>query len=398
MEPVLIVGAGIVGLTLGQALKQRNIPFEIYERDLHPDSRGQGWAITLHWALQYIQSLLPEETLQRIQDAQVDPDVARNDNGNFLFINLATGEPKFKIPPSKRWRVNREKMRKALLVGIEEHVHWGKRVDGILIGDDGRPQIAIESGSGEKENIAGKLVVGVEGSRSTVRRFLRPDAFRNAQLPVRFTGVAVDLTDEEAAPLRNMDPLLFQGCHPETGVFFWFSILETPANNQSGLWRVQINLSWPVKTREDEVPEIDEERLVNMKKRVTGFALFLHDAIQRIPDGTPVLEINLADWECLPWNNRDGRVTLASDAAHAMVMYRGEAANHGLLDIFHLVEAIAEIYAGGDQKAAIDRYESEMRERTAPAVRLSRQACMEAHAWDQLNDGCAILSRRKISS
>ncbi|KAL4899408.1 hypothetical protein BDW74DRAFT_163599 [Aspergillus multicolor] len=398
MEPVLIVGAGIVGLTLGQALKHRHIPFEIYERDPHPDSRSQGWAITLHWALQYIQSLLPEETLRRIQDAQVDPDVAQNDNGNFLFINLATGEPKFKIPPSKRWRVNREKMRKALLVGIEEHVHWGRRVQGLEFTTDGRPQLILDNGSEKEELVVGKLVVGVEGSRSTVRRFLRPDAYRNVQLPVRFTGVAVDLRDEEAAPLRNMDPLLFQGCHPETGVFFWFSILETPANNKSGLWRVQINLSWPVKTPEDEVPKTDEARLANMKKRATGFAPFLYDAIQRIPNGTPVLGINLADWECLSWDNRDGRVTLASDAAHAMVMYRGEAANHGLLDVFHLVEAIAEIYAGGGQKAAIDKYEREMRERTAPAVRLSRQACMEAHAWDQLNEGCAILSRRKIAS
>ncbi|KAL4983046.1 hypothetical protein BDW68DRAFT_191660 [Aspergillus falconensis] len=376
MDPVLIVGGGIVGLTLGQALKQRNIPFEIYERDLHPDSRGQGWAITLHWALQYIQALLPGETLQRIQDA-----TART--------------PIFKIPPSKRWRVNRDKMRKALLAGIEEHVHWGKRVDGVSFTDDGRPQLLFRSG--EEDYVAGKLVVGIEGSRSSVRSILRPDAYHNVQLPVRFVGVAVDLTAEEVAPLRDMDPLLFQGCHPETGVFLWFSILETPANNANGLWRVQINLSWPAKTAEDEVPSTDEESLANMKKRAAGFVPFLYETIQRIPDGTPVLEIDLADWECLPWDNRDGRVTLAGDAAHAMGIYRGEAANHGLLDIFHLVEAIANIYAGGDQKAAIDKYESEMRERTAPAVRLSRQACIEAHAWEQLKEGCAVLSRRKIA-
>ncbi|KAL3483464.1 hypothetical protein BJX62DRAFT_249460 [Aspergillus germanicus] len=398
-DPVLIVGAGIVGLALGQALKKRNIPFQIYERDPHPDSRGQGWAITLHWALQYIQALLPEETLQRIQDAQVDPEVARHDNGNFLFINLATGEPKFKIPPSVRWRVNREKMRRALLVGIEEYVHWGKRVDGVDVQEDGVRLIFGDDQDGEEggeDFVPGKLVVGIEGSRSTIRRFLRPDAYRNAQLPVRFTGVAVDLTPEEAAPLRAMDPLLFQGCHPSTGVFFWFSILETPATNPSGMYRVQINMSWRVESAEDEVAESDEGRLANMKKRAAGFAPFLLEAVQRIPEGTPVLEITLADWECLLWDNRGGRVTLAGDAAHAMVMYRGEAANHGLLDIFHLVEALTIVYAGADLPTAIDEYESEMRVRTAPAVRLSRQACMEAHAWDQLNEGSAILSKRKI--
>ncbi|KAL2854606.1 hypothetical protein BJX68DRAFT_264506 [Aspergillus pseudodeflectus] len=401
-DPVLIVGAGIVGLALGQALKRRNIPFEIYERDAHPDSRGQGWAITLHWALQYIQALLPEETLQRIQDAQVDPAVAQNDNGNFLFINLATGEPKFKIPPSVRWRVNRDKMRRALLVGIEEHVHWGKRVDGIDVRENGVRLMFDDEDKGEtegqNESATGKLVVGIEGSRSTVRRFLRPDAYRNKQLPVRFTGVAVDLTPEEAAPLRAMDPLLFQGCHPSTGVFFWFSILETPATHPSGMYRVQINMSWRVESAEDEVAQTDKGRLENMKKRAAGFAPFLFDAVQRIPEGTPVLEITLADWECLPWDNRGGRVTLAGDAAHAMVMYRGEAANHGLLDIFHLVEALTRVYAGADLPTAMDEYESEMRARTAPAVQLSREACMEAHAWDQLNEGSAILSKRKIGT
>jgi 2-polyprenyl-6-methoxyphenol hydroxylase-like FAD-dependent oxidoreductase len=216
-------------------------------------------------------------------------------------------------------------MRRALLVGIEEYVHWGKRVDGVDVRGDGVRLIFGDDQNGkelegEKDCVTGKLVVGIEGSRSTIRRFLRPDAYRNEQLPVRFTGVAVDLTGEEVAPLRAMDPLLFQGCHPSTGVFFWFSILETPATNPGELYRVQVNMSWRVESAEDEVAESDEGRLANMKKRAMGFAPFLFEAVQRIPDGSPVLEITLADWECLPWDNRGGRVSLAGDAAHAMVM------------------------------------------------------------------------------
>jgi 2-polyprenyl-6-methoxyphenol hydroxylase-like FAD-dependent oxidoreductase len=41
--PVLIVGGGIIGLTLAQALRARSIPFEIYERDSHAAARGPGW-------------------------------------------------------------------------------------------------------------------------------------------------------------------------------------------------------------------------------------------------------------------------------------------------------------------------------------------------------------------
>ncbi|KAL5365192.1 hypothetical protein BJX96DRAFT_179618, partial [Aspergillus floccosus] len=378
----------------------KNIPFEIYERDPNPDARGQGWAITLHWALEYIQQILPADTLTRIQAVQVDPDVARHDNGNFLFINLATGEPVFKIPPSVRWRVNREKTRKALLHGIEDRVHWDRRVVGLDVPPTATEKVALRFADGS--HVAGRIVVGVEGSRSLVRQVLRPDAFSNVLLPVRFTGVAVDLTPGEIEPLRAMDPLLFQGCHPSTGTFFWFSMLETPAvNGTAGTaaerFRAQICISWPVHSPADEVADSDEARLVNMKRRAEGFVPFLHETVQKIPDGTPVTEIKLADWECLDWDNRDGRVTLAGDAAHAMTMYRGEAANHGLLDAYWLVHAIEQIYSGkADAKTALDTYEKEMRQRTKRAVRLSRQACHDAHAWEQLNETSAILTKRAI--
>ncbi|KZN83701.1 putative FAD-dependent monooxygenase [Penicillium chrysogenum] len=380
MDPVLIVGAGIVGLTLGQALKQKNIPFEIYERDANPEARGQGWAITLHWALEYLEKMLPQETLARIQDVQVDPDVARNDSGNFLFINLETGQPKFKIPPNRRWRVNREKMRRALLHGIEDHVHWGRRVT----------------------TVKGRLVVGIDGSRSMIRQVLRPDAFENVPLGINFTGAAVDFTPEEIKPLKEMDPLLFQGCYPPTGTFFWFSMLETPqingtAGTKDERYRAQICMSWSERGPEDKVGATDEYRLANMKQRAQGFVPFLQRAVDRIPVGTPVTEIKLADWECLGWDNQGGRVTLAGDAAHAMTMYRGEAANHGLLDAYRLMEAIEQIHSGSAiASEAIDRCEREMRDRTSHAVRLSRQACRDAHDWGRLDETSAILTKRAV--
>ncbi|KAJ5260553.1 hypothetical protein N7478_012158 [Penicillium angulare] len=399
MKPVLIVGAGIVGLTLGQALKQKNIPFEIYERDATPEARGQGWAITLHWALEYMFKMLSEETLARIREVQVDPDVARNDNGNFLFINLENGEPKYKIPPSVRWRVNREKMRRALLQGIEDHVHWGRRVVGVDVSPiESEVKLLFEG----EASVKGRIVVGVEGSRSIVRQVLRPDSFDNIPLGINFTGVAVDMTADQIKPLRDMDPLLFQGCHPPTGAFFWFSMLETPHVNgtlgsHTERYRAQICMSWVERGPEDKVAGTDKARLENMKRRANGFAPFLKQVVDEIPIDTPVTEIKLADWECLSWNNNNGRVTLAGDAAHAMTMYRGEAANHGILDAFQLMQGIEKLYSGAvTAQTAIDEYEEEMRTRTSRAVRLSRQACQDAHDWSRLDEFSAILTRRAV--
>ena len=45
---VIIVGAGLSGLTLAQALRKQQIPFQIFERDGGIHTRRQGWAIALH--------------------------------------------------------------------------------------------------------------------------------------------------------------------------------------------------------------------------------------------------------------------------------------------------------------------------------------------------------------
>ena len=342
--------------------------------------------------------MLSAETLDLIDHCQVDPEVGRNDTGNFLFINLETLEPKFRIPPNERRRVNREKLRKVLLKGVEEHVQWSKRLVSIQDGPLDAVTALFEDGS----EVMGSLIVGVEGNNSRVRRYLCPDTYRTTQLPVRFLGSAVDMTPSEVAPLRSLDPILFQGCHPVTGTFLWVSMLETPAvNGTKGIekerYRVQINLSWPVRSPEDELKPSDAERMAEMKRRAKCFAAPLRKAVESMPDNAPVLEIVLADWPCLDWTTNP-KVTLAGDAAHAMTMYRGEAANHGLLDAYYLSKALTEVNQGKSSlQSAVAGYEREMRERTSRAVLLSRQACLDAHDWDGLNENSAVLKRRQIS-
>lgn len=88
---------------------------------------------------------------------------------------------------------------------------------------------------------------------------------------------------------------------------------------------------------------------------------------------------------------------MAGDAAHAMTMYRGEAANHGILDALRLCEALGGVFKGGQSTGkAILEYEKELRSRTSPAVLLSRQACLDAHDWACLNENLAVLKRRAI--
>lgn len=81
---------------------------------------------------------------------------------------------------------------------------------------------------------------------------------------------------------------------------------------------------------------------------------------------------------------------------------RGEGLNHGILDIYALVSALQRIHeasiAASDQAQvrieAIVEYEKEIRLRGRHAVLLSREACLQAHQWDKLNEDAAVLKRR----
>lgn len=65
----------------------------------------------------------------------------------------------------------------------------------------------------------GKLLIGADGANSRTRQALCPDTWQLNQLPIRLLGTTVRLSSEEIRPLREIDPLLFHGCCPETGTF-----------------------------------------------------------------------------------------------------------------------------------------------------------------------------------
>lgn len=120
---VLIIGAGITGLVLAQCLKKKSIPSTVFERDPDPDFRGRGWGLTIHWSLPQFLALLPQHLIDRLPEVYVNPEASEGgENGHFLFFDLASGEAKWKVPPSERIRVSRERLRALLLEGVDVQV------------------------------------------------------------------------------------------------------------------------------------------------------------------------------------------------------------------------------------------------------------------------------------
>ncbi|KAI0381231.1 FAD/NAD(P)-binding domain-containing protein [Hypomontagnella monticulosa] len=387
---VLIAGGGIVGLTIAQGCRENNIPYMVFERDTE-GSRSQGWALTLHWCLNALDRTIGPGIAARIPSTVVDRTL-KHDAGNFLFLNCETAEIRYKIPPAKkRYRVHRKKLKDALSEDI--NIQEGKKL--VSVEEiEGGVRAHFEDGTFAD----GTILIGADGNHSNVRKHLLPNDHALTPVPVSLIGVIRRLTPDQAAPVRALDPLLFQGLHPKTGNFLWYSIhdcFEEPDGQYS--FDAQVIVSWVVKDPvADAIPETHKERIQMMKNRASSYAEPLRSIVMDIPDDLNyTTAFSLGDYPCREWDNRGGRITLAGDSAHAMTMYRGEGANHGILDAALLIDQLKKVHSGEtSQKEALDLYEAEMRPRTYEAVLKSREAALVAHDWDAITEESPVIGAR----
>ncbi|KAA8907560.1 monooxygenase-like protein [Sphaerosporella brunnea] len=389
-EPhVLIIGAGIIGTILAHSLRANNIPFTLYERDAHISSRGQGWGISFHWALPTLLTLLPRHLHPLLHQSAIYPGPA---DVGITCVDARTLERRYNIPPQRRLNVRREQLRRLLLAELP--VRWGKRVVSVHKDSESRVRAVFSDGS----SACGTFLVGADGAGSMVRSLLLPDpkAGRLMQLPVRGVGFSLELPRWRVEPLLKAGGVIWMAVC-EGGTYLWFSVLETPATPE-GEFTVQMQLSWLWKSCGDDVPVGNEKRVQMVKRRVRGFAAELRDAIGCLTQDTVVAELRLADWSRCEWSNLGDRVALVGDAAHAMTMFRGEAANHGVADVMALVEGLKKVRAGQmEMGEMLATYEKDVRDRCKPAVLASRQACLDAHRLENVREGSPLLTRGLVT-
>ncbi|KAI1850383.1 hypothetical protein JX265_002281 [Neoarthrinium moseri] len=388
---VLIAGGGIVGLTVAQGCREHGIPYTLFEKETE-ETRRHGWALTLHWCLDAFEKTIGHDGTARLPGVVVDSSL-KQDAGNFLFLNAETCEARFKIPPAKRrLRLHRQKLRDLLTSGLD--IQEGKELTGVEEIKDG-----IRAYCADGSYTDGTILVGADGNNSNVRKFLLPTDHELTKLPIHLIGVTRHFSPEQAAPIRALDPLLFQALDPKTSTFLWYSVQESFTEADGRLsFNCLVIISWIVKDDiADAIPSTPRERIAMIKRRASNFAEPLRSIVMDIPEDLDIaIPLRLGDFPCRDWDNRGGRVTLAGDAAHAMTMYRGEGANHGILDAALLVDELKRIWKGEiDQKTAIDTYEAEMRPRTHAAVLKSRDAALVAHQWEKLTTDSPVVSARQ---
>ena len=341
----------------------------------------------IHWAVPALHALMPDELLARIQDTQTDPNIPTKDSDQLPFINGQTGELIGEIKSAKFYRLRRDKIRALLREGID--VRWGKAISDITYSADGG-KVTAHFMDGSEDT--GNLLIACDGPHSTVRTHL-VGAEKAKVIPIDYatTMCFTKHTREHALFLRSKPHhSLYQVAPHPNGCLGWLSLHDGDDAEHPENWVFYHYISFrePRHTTNDRT---NDEYVAQQKALAKDFTEPFHSVFEWMPDNHPVWHGKLRQWDpSTPdhkWENYNGRITLAGDAAHPMTFQRGQGLNHAIMDAFNLCEGVQKFWNGGDFKAeqralAIAQYEEEMIARSGEEVRLSEKNVIAMHDWE----------------
>lgn len=274
----------------------------------------------LHWGMPVLKSLLPESLHPELQSCQVDPHTPTKALDTLSHLHGATGEVLGGSQIPWFYRLKRAKLRALLAKDID--IRWNKRLQNITYEHGGQSVTCVfEDG----QQIIGTLVIGADGSRSAVRSLLvGPENAMNTRLPYVASFVQARYTREQALFLRSFHPLYLASPHPNNH-FAFFGLHDAPDAENPETWTFFSYISWhsTLATQDEEAKTFDNAaRLKQVRELAKDYTEPWKSAFEWMPDDQLVWNLGLAVWdpreERHRWDNRDGRVTLAGDAAHPM--------------------------------------------------------------------------------
>ena len=98
---------------------KHGISYSIFEKAA--GERQREWGFTLHWSMNIIKSLVPDEVAEHLNEGSVD--AYNNPDGNIFFRNGETGEPlPVLLPVPGAREMNHRKLRHVLEKNIDVKV------------------------------------------------------------------------------------------------------------------------------------------------------------------------------------------------------------------------------------------------------------------------------------
>ncbi|MFI5911315.1 FAD-dependent oxidoreductase [Dactylosporangium sp. NPDC051541] len=344
MTRVLIAGAGIGGLALAQALRRGGVDVAVYERDPSARTREQGYRIHIDRdGNAALRACLPPEVLTLVRDtSSVNGDLVAGFTHRLerVMVQEFPG-----IPNDEITHVDRETLRRGLLAGLEDVVHFGRPVTGYTVTAASRVSVGFDEGD---------LLVGADGVGSAVRRQLLPHAVvRDIGLRCVYGRLPID--GHTAIP-ADFDRG-FCWVADDTGVGMGFATVRfrTPVEGRPDYLMVTL-VTTP------ERLGVPDARLFTMTPEalhelVAATAAGWAPAIATLIAGTvDFFPITLRAGERVePWT--PGPVTLLGDAIHTMPPTGGVGANTALQDAATLAR---ELLTPRPLRTAVAAYEQVM--------------------------------------
>ncbi|MGZ3421209.1 MAG: FAD-dependent monooxygenase, partial [Polyangiales bacterium] len=310
---IVIVGGGIGGMALGAALGRRGLSFVVLEQAPQLGEVGSGLGV-LPSAVHALRSIGVEEGLFE-EAAPLHTMRISNQRGHDLSQLPLTRI--FERVGASGYVMHRTRLHSALAQRVDPgRVRTGVRVAAIHQPSPDAPvEIAIE---GSDERISARIVVGADGLRSAVRRYVAGDAEPDYAGETIFRGIA----DLELEP--NVSREIF-GRGRRLGYY-------PIGAGQTYYW---------VTSPEPEGTRIEPaERRGYLLERLAGWPFGAPSLIERTP-ASRILQNDIFDRPPLATWHR-GRVVLLGDAAHPTTPNMGQGACMAIEDATVLARELAE--------------------------------------------------------
>jgi 2-polyprenyl-6-methoxyphenol hydroxylase-like FAD-dependent oxidoreductase len=331
---VLVVGAGVTGLTLAIELRRRGVDVRVIDRlaAFPTSSRGKG---------------VQPRTLEVFDDLGVVEQVlagaktdmrARIYQGSRFIVELdLIAQPTPDVPYPNiaylpEWRT--ETILHTRLAELGTRVELSHELTGLEQGDGEVTATVRQTQTGATESLCARYLVGSDGGRSTVRKLLG----------LRFDG--------ETKPEHFLvGDIAILGLEPADTSFAWLhpdGVVGVGALTGTGAWQVLIELP-------PDSPLADEPATLELFQRLFRERTGRTDLELRDPTWLSHFRFNrrLVD------RYRDGQVFVAGDAAHVHSPAGGQGMNTGVQDAYNLGWKLAAVLQGKAPKALLDSYERE---------------------------------------
>jgi salicylate hydroxylase len=355
---ILIIGAGIAGLTAARALQHLGFRPRVYEQALQLGEVGAGLTLSPN-ATHALNAIGLQGVLEAL-GTRPDRGGVKDWQSGELTVEISRGSEMLEKYGAPYHQIHRADLHAALADGVlavdPQAIMLGHSFRG-LRQQGGRVEAEFENGV----RVTGDALVGADGVRSRVRAVLFGES-----LP-RFTGYVAyrGLVPLAALPEGLIEPTSCLSTGPHRS-FTRYLIRRGTLVNYVGLaerddWREE---GWSIPATIDE-----------MLREYSGWYEGVRTIIRSTPPGR-LFKWALFDRDALPEWTR-GSATLLGDAAHPMLPFLGQGAAMGIEDGMILARTFA---AAESVEHALGRYVAARLERANWVMHESRRTATRYHS------------------